>query len=629
MTRSVASGTRTSTLQLRTTILRTAPRAILLCAGIGHRMYPLTASTPKCLVEVDGVPILVRSLLALGEAGVTEAVIVVGHEAEQVRRRIGTHFAGIDIRYVDAPRFDSTNNIRSLWDARRYCDQDVLLVEGDVVFDAEVVTRLCEQSGSSLAVAVNTAEFSGTVVSQDADGQVTAFILGADVAGTGVGADARKTVNIYLLRADALRTAILPELCRQVELGNVHTYYETVFRDLVADGSLPALTAVDVTGSRWYELDDHRDLEIAEFMFLGRERQYDRIQSLHGSYWRYGVVDHAYLYNLNFPPPALLADLQGELSDAMANYPVGQLEVDRLVAQWTGSAATGIVVGNGAAELIKVIGRNLGGTLTIPVPSFNEYENVLRPDQVERVALDPVTFELDLDSFCDAARRSGSEAAVLVTPNNPTALSIPRADVLEVARRLATHGCRLIVDESFIEFSREGRAASVEPDVAEHPNLVVMKSMSKVFGIPGLRIGYLLTADHAFAAEVRGGLPIWNLNGTAESFLRRVGRYRTEFVASCEQVRDTCQDLYRQLLTVPGLAPLRPDANFVFCRISTAGVTGPQLARRLYVEYGILIKDCATKTMPEADRWLRIASRTTQENERLVAALTRLRSELR
>ena len=628
MTKTVTSGTQDRGLvNLSPGLLPGLPpvrRALILAAGLGQRMLPLTIDVPKCLVEVNGVPIVFRALRVLASAGVSEAVIVVGHEAAQIRRRVGRRFAGIDIEYVDAPSFATTNNIRSLWDARRYCEQDIFLLEGDIVFDRDVVMRLREQVGSSMAVAPNNANFSGTVVRHDENGLVTAFILGADQDGRPDGYEAQKTVNIYLLRAEALRTKILPELCRQVESGNVQAYYETVFRELVADGSLPDLVAVDVSTSRWHELDDRRDLDTAEFMFLDRERQFDRIQSLHGSYWRYGVVDHSYLYNLQFPPRAMLDELRDELPDVLANYPVGQVELDRLVAQWTSADPANIVVGNGAAELIKVLGQHFTEKMTIPVPSFNEYENVLGPDQIDRVALDPVTFELDLDAFAESARRAGSNMAVLVTPNNPTALSVDRQAVLELARRLARHQCRLIVDESFIEFSRAGRTASVEGDVDSHPNLVVIKSMSKVFGIPGLRIGYLLTADRRFAAAVRADLPIWNLNGMAESFLRRVGRYRSEFAASCEVVRNDCQELYRALCELPGLAPFRPDANFVFCKITAPGLTGPALVRRLYVEHGILIKDCASKTMPEADRYLRIASRTAPENRHLIDALSQL-----
>ncbi|MGH9087551.1 MAG: aminotransferase class I/II-fold pyridoxal phosphate-dependent enzyme [Acidimicrobiales bacterium] len=599
-------------------------RALILAAGVGRRMRPLTIGLPKCLVEVNGVPILFSCLRVLASAGVTEAVIVVGHEAAQIRRRVGHNFAGIDIEYVDAPLFDTTNNIRSLWDARRYCDEDILLLEGDILFDRDVVMRLREQTGSSMAVASGNANFSGTVVRHDDNGFVTAFILGAELDGHLNGNEAQKTVNIYLLRAETLRTKILPKLCHQVGSGNVQAYYETVFRDLVADGSLADLVAVDVSANRWYELDDYRDIEMAEFIFLSRERQFDRIQSLHGSYWRYGIVDHSYLYNLHFPPPSMLNVLRKELPDIVTNYPAGQLELDRLVAQWATTHPANIVVGNGAAELIKVLGEHFIEKMTIPVPSFNEYENVLRLDQLDRVALDPVTLKLDLETFAESARLAGSDTAVLVTPNNPTALSVDRPAVLGLARRLAECGCRLIVDESFIEFSRAGRTASVEGDVDNHPNLVIIKSMSKVFGIAGLRIGYLLTADRHFAAAVRSHLPIWNLNGMAESFLRQVSRNRSEFAASCEVVRDTCQELYRALRELPGLAPFQPDANFVFCKITTPALTGPALARRLYVERGILIKDCASKTMPEADRYVRIASRTAADNRRLVNALSQL-----
>ncbi len=444
-------------------------RAIILAAGIGQRMRPLTTMVPKCLVEVNGVPIVFRALRVLAAAGVTEVIIVVGHEANQVRRRVGYRFAGIDVEYVDAPLYASTNNIRSLWEARLRCDEDILLLEGDVLFDLDVIERLCAEAGSSLAVAANNPNLSGTVVRSDEHGMVTAFILGAELAlmnGSARADTTRKTVNIYLLRAEVLRAAIMPELCRQVADGKVDAYYETVFRDLVADGSLSDLAAVDVTSSRWYELDDHRDLELAEFMFLSPDQRYDRIRSLHGAHWRYGVVDHYYLYNLYFPPPQMYADLRDELGDLVANYPAGQQEFARLVGQWTSTDPDMLVVGNGGAELIKILGEHFIERMTIPVPSFNEYENVLRPDQLDRVPLDPLTLELDLDAFAESARQRGSNVAVLVTPNNPTALSVDRLDILALARRLADHECRLIVDESFIEFSR---GETIEGDLRRAP----------------------------------------------------------------------------------------------------------------------------------------------------------------
>jgi histidinol-phosphate/aromatic aminotransferase/cobyric acid decarboxylase-like protein len=413
-------------------------------------------------------------------------------------------------------------------------------------------------------------------------------------------------------------------LRRRIEAGHVQDYYESIFRDFVADGSVADLAAVDVSASRWYEVDDHRDLDAAEFMFLDRDGQFDRIQQLHGSYWRYGFVDHSYLYNLHFPPPAMLDGFRDDLREIVTNYPVGQGELARLMGDWTGVSPDQLVVANGAAELIKILGNGFMGNLTIPTPSFNEYEEVIPADQLNRMPLDPATFELDVEAFASSAIAHASEAAVIVSPNNPTACSVPRDDLLAVARRLEPHGCRLIVDESFIEFSREGRAGSVESMVDAQPNLAVLKSLSKVFGVAGLRLGYLLSADRDFVQALRDRLPIWNVNGLGEAFLRSVGRYRSDFVQSCDLTREACLELYDRLLGLPGIDPIQPDANFILCKLSGPGVTGPEFTRRLYVEHNILVKDCAAKSMSDADRYLRIASRTSAENDRLVQALETL-----
>ncbi|HJM89082.1 MAG TPA: aminotransferase class I/II-fold pyridoxal phosphate-dependent enzyme [Dehalococcoidia bacterium] len=599
-------------------------RAVILAAGKGNRLLPLTAEIPKCMVEVGGEPLLERALRALGAQGTSEAVIVIGYKGEVIRERIGTCFADVDIKYVEAPDYETTNNIRSLWDACDYLDQDVLLLEADVVFDPEVITALLADPRSSAAVAPDHPALSGTVVRRDGEHRVTDFILGADQGPDFDSSDAFKTVNVYLLREQLLREQLVPRLRSAIDAGHVNRYYESLFHDFVADGSVTELAAIDVSASRWYEIDDHRDQDAAEFLFLDGDAQFDRIQQLHGAYWRYGFTDHSYLYNMHFPPPAMLKAFGADLREIVTNYPVAQKDLARLVSDWTGANPDHLAVANGAAELIKILGSEFVERLTIPTPSFNEYEEVIDPAGLNRFTLDPVTFELDIDAFAESAIEWNSDTAVVVTPNNPTAVSVTRDDVLRLARRLEPAGCRLIVDESFIEFSRVGVPGSVEEMVEEVPNLVIIKSMSKVFGIAGLRIGYLLSADREFINAVRGTLPIWNINGLAEEFLRTVGRYRSEFAASCDLTREACSELYADLLALPGVDPIEPDANFILCKLTGSPLSGPEFARRLYVEHNILIKDCAAKSMPEADRYLRIASRTSAENRQLVQALAAL-----
>lgn len=601
-------------------------RAMVLAAGRGSRLHALTGCAPKCLTEISGEPMLFRALTALASHGITEAIIVIGYMGDMVRERVGERFAGINIRYVDAPDHATTNNIRSFWDARDYFDEDMLLLEADVAFDPEVVGALLEQTGNCAAVAPFDPALSGTVVLCDEKSRVTSFVLGADQGGQFDTSGTLKTVNIYLLRSQLLRDQVLPRLCEVIEAGQVNGYYESVFRDCVdVDGGLEFnMKAVDVSAWSWSEIDDDRDLDAAEFRFLDRDTQFDRVQQLHGAYWRYGFVDHSYLYNMHFPPPEMLEVFHSHLREIVTNYPVAQPELARLVSNWTGANPDHLAVANGAAELIKILGNHFEHRLTIPTPSFNEYEAVVAPDGINRFALDPQTFELDVDAFAESAIEWQSDTAIIVTPNNPTALSVPRDSVIHLAQRLESHNCRLIVDESFIEFARAGVSSSVETMVEQCPNLVVIKSMSKVFGVAGVRLGYLLSADTKFIAAVRGHLPIWNINGLAEEFLRTAGRYRSEFKDSCEVTRTSCQAFYQALKKLPGIAPLQPDANFILCKLTDPAADGRDLARLLYVEHNILVKDCAAKSMPDAHRYLRIASRTPAENEHLVGVLTGL-----
>jgi histidinol-phosphate/aromatic aminotransferase/cobyric acid decarboxylase-like protein len=356
---------------------------------------------------------------------------------------------------------------------------------------------------------------------------------------------------------------------------------------------------------------------------VAREAEYETLQSEHGGYWRHGFVDHAYLYNLHFPPESFFEALGSQIHELVLNYPVGQDVVARLVGDLIGQPAERIVVGNGAAELIKILSTKVAQKLILPVPSFNEYANATPAGNAVEFALEAPTFQLDVDAFAARAIERGADVAVVVTPNNPTSLLVPRADLLRLLNLLDGHGCVLVVDESFIDFAETGAAESLEKDVANHQNLAILKSMSKAYGICGLRIGYLLTANAELASQMRGGLHIWNINGFAEAFLRLAPGYRQDFAESCDRVRTERDALYKDLVTVPGLLVYRPDANFIFCRLPEGAPSGPHLARRLFVEDNIYIKHCQDKTMPDSSRYVRIASRTRNENTAVTRALAR------
>lgn len=353
-----------------------------------------------------------------------------------------------------------------------------------------------------------------------------------------------------------------------------------------------------------------------------KNTRYDALAKVHGGYWRHAFTDHAYLYNLYFPPESFFDLLKRNLHDLVSNYPVAQPVLAGWVGNLIGQPPERIVVGNGASELIKILSGHIARRLIVPVPSFNEYADAVPADgTVEEFLLDTPTFDLDVDRFAAAALNCRADIAVVVTPNNPTSLSVPKADLLRLAEKLAAHDCMLIVDESFIDFSSRCEQETLAGDIADYPNLAILKSMSKAYGICGLRIGYLLTANTAFADRIRAGVHIWNLNGFAEIFLETAPDYKDEFAASCEQVRADRDDFYEGLRSKTNITVYKPDANFVFCRLPDNSISGPDLARRLFVDHDIYIKHCAGKTMSHADQYIRVASRTPAENAIFIETL--------
>ncbi|MDA3915875.1 MAG: histidinol-phosphate transaminase [Deltaproteobacteria bacterium] len=353
--------------------------------------------------------------------------------------------------------------------------------------------------------------------------------------------------------------------------------------------------------------------------------KYEYISGQHGGYYRHDFIDHAYLYNLYFPPEEVFTCFKNQIHDLVLNYPVAQDVLASLVGKLIHQKPEHIVVGNGAAELIKIVSGQIARKIIVPVPSFNEYVNAALRGCAMEFPLETPSFQLDVDKFAAHIIKTGADIAVVVTPNNPTAMAVPKSDLIRLAEKLSGHDCQLIIDESFIDFvqdpNQKSGQTSMEDQIEAYPNIVIFKSMSKAYGICGLRIGYLLTRNAKFAKAVRQGVHIWNINGFAEEFLRILPDYRDTFINSCDQVKKDRNKLYEDLSTFSELTVYKPDANFIFCRLSDTGLNAPELTKQLFIEHNIYIKHCQGKTMPDADRYIRIAARTKEENTNLVDAL--------
>jgi len=238
--------------------------ALLLAAGEGSRLLSRTNGGPKCLTDVCGIPILGRLVSCLVQEGFERLVVVVGHRGEQIRDYLELHAGGMQIHCIDCHKYATTNNIYSLWLARKHIREPVLLIESDLVFESRLLGLM--RTSNRIAVARLRSNMHGTTVSFDDSGRVRSFRVGA-VNGTRL---AYKTVNLYSLSLP-LWQEVSRRLEQRIAAGKVDDYYEVVFADMAAERSLP-LQAVYFDDGRWCEIDTPDDLFDAEQLFSAFER---------------------------------------------------------------------------------------------------------------------------------------------------------------------------------------------------------------------------------------------------------------------------------------------------------------------------------------------------------------------
>jgi len=246
--------------------------AIILAAGEGNRLLPLTRTTPKSLVPIAETTILDHLLQTLSHSGIEYVVIVVGYRGDAIRHRIGIHYRGIQVTYIENPLYGYTDNIASLWYAQSFFYSDILLLEGDILMDEEIVHDLivCPQRNAMVIAGFNPEFMSGTLVSLNSDGMVDRMILDLEHRGRDLNlGSAYKTVNACKLSFEFLRDQLIPRLNLHFNLGLTDDHYEVLIRDLLAEGAVrfaPVLTGQ----RRWIDIDTPKDLSRASQMFAAR-----------------------------------------------------------------------------------------------------------------------------------------------------------------------------------------------------------------------------------------------------------------------------------------------------------------------------------------------------------------------
>ena len=599
-------------------------QAVILAAGMGKRLGELTKGNTKCMVEVNGVSLIDRALGQLASLDLNRVVIVVGYEGKKLMDYIGNRYDGrLKIEYIENPIYDKTNNIYSLALAKeKLLEDDTLLIESDLIFDDRMFPLIVNNPYPNLAlVAKYETWMDGTMVRIDDDNNIVDFISKKAFKYSDVDFY-YKTVNVYKFSRDFMEHKYLPFLEAYCSaLGN-NEYYEQVLRVIcMLDNS--ELKALPITDEKWYEIDDIQDLDIASAIFSEGEEKLRLYMKRYGGYWRFPeLLDYCYLVNPYFPTPKMKDELRSNFDTLLTEYPSG-MGVNSLIAgKCFGVKAKHIVVGNGAAELIKSLMSTMKGRLGVVYPTFEEYPNRLEAERIARFVPSSEDFHYTVDELMAYFEAHPVENLLLINPDNPSGNYIKYSDLLRLIDWAGTRGCRLVIDESFADFSEEfPENTLLHDDVLErNPHLCVMKSISKSYGVPGLRLGVLASGDEEIISHLKKDVSIWNINSFAEFFLQIYSKYDSDYKRSSAKFIAERERFRTELAAVPFLEVFDSQANFFLCRL-TGTMTSAELAVRLLSDYGILIKDCSTKKGFEGRNYIRIAIRNREDNSRLVKAL--------
>ena len=619
---------------------------------MGRRLGELTKENTKCRVPVNGVRLIDRLLSQLATLHLQRVIIVIGYKGRELREYIesrcevrGTRYevrdaenevrgtkeglGGMNIEFYENPIYDRTNNIYSLSLVKDQLQQDdTLLIESDLIVEDRLFHMILDNPYPNLAlVAKYETWMDGTMVRIDKENNIVNFIPKkafnyADVD------KYYKTVNIYKFSRDFAEHKYVPFLNAYcAALGN-NEYYEQVLRviTLIDHADLKALPIGD---AKWYEIDDVQDLDIAETIFADGDEMLHRFNYRYGGHWRFPkMLDYCYLVNPYFPTERMKAEMRASFDTLLTEYPSGMFVNSLLAGKYFGIRQDYVVVGNGAAELIKSQMESCQGNIGVIYPTFEEYPNRLQKEQIVSFVPQNADLSYTADDLINYFTAHPVRSLLLINPDNPSGNFIPKSGLLRLIAWCKEQQIKLIVDESFVDFSDDFEHNTLlTNDILEsYPGLAVMKSISKSYGVPGLRRGILASADTELLRRIKKDVSIWNINSFAEFYMQIFGKYESDYIKACHRFIAERNRFGQLLQTIPYLRVLPTQANYFCCEL-TSRYTSAELTKLLLARFNIMIKDCNSKSSLGGRNYIRMSVRSTEDNDQLIAALQTLARE--
>lgn len=602
-------------------------QAIILAAGMGRRLGEYTKDNTKCMLPVNGERLIDRTLKILCHQGIKKVVIVIGYKGENLKNYIGDRYSSqLDIEYINNPIYDKTNNIYSLSLAeKKMVEDDTILFESDLIYEEDIVRQLIDNPWPNLALVAKWEYWmDGTVVKIDNENNILDFVS-KDMFNFQNVDDYYKTINIYKFSKEFAKEKYLPFLHAYCKAWGNNEYYEQVLKVLTFL-SRTDLKALPIHDEKWYEIDDVQDLDIAETIFANDNDILHKYHKRYGGFWRFPkLLDFCYLVNPFFPTAQMKKEMKACFETLLTEYPSGMYVNSLLAAKYFNIKQDYVVVGNGAAELIKSMMEMSNGKIGIIYPTFEEYPNRLAKDRVVPFLSDKTDYAYNAQDLMDFYENKELSHLLLINPDNPSGNFIPTHEVITLAKWCKKKEIHLIVDESFVDFSEGFLDNSLLHDeiLEAYTNLTVIKSISKSYGVPGLRLGILASSDTKMINHIKKDVSIWNINSFGEYYMQIFGKYAKDYIVACKEFIKERERFQKEMEKIPFIRVVPSQANYFMIEIIDR-YTPEELSKLLLKRFNILIKSCNSKHGLENKNYIRIAVRCKNDNDALLRALLEL-----
>lgn len=598
-------------------------QALILADMKKSSMNCLSGDGPDCMIQIDGISIIERMLKQLDNSKVSKVIIVVGRNKEKIIGAISNLNLKAEIVILENDSCEETGSIYSLLLAKEYLllDDTVILNAQMIVEDSILESVLNEKKECNVLVDTDKSWMTGETVSIGDDERVLSF--GKKKISNAYSSMAfYRMVGICKFDRKFTEKYYIPVLETMVDvLGNSLDYSAPL--NVIAMSEDVEIKSLYIGNANWREINNIEDINQATILFSKDKKSVaDKMLGSWGGYWRYPeYLDYFYLVTPYYPPRELVEELQSNFKVLLEQYPSGMRVNAELAASAFGIPPENIIVGNGAAELIKSMMGFIKGKTGFVRPTFDEYPNRYTEIETVNYLVESEDFSYSASDLIEYFDKTNISNLVLVNPDNPSGNYIPKDDMMRLISWARNKGIKVIIDESFVDFSDEIDSSLIDREtLSRYPNLYVIKSISKSYGVPGLRLGVLASGDKKLISWMKTDVSIWNINSFAEFYMQICGKYRGLYVKSLEKFRKERNRFASKLQELGCIRVIPSQANYLMVELLD-DLDAEELKQRMLLEHKVFIKTLSKKIKGNK-QYLRIAIRNESDNDMFIQKLT-------